>query len=236
MDIDEIETPYLSEEVHLSKITPLRVIWAMFKLTSWQNFAHHPTCSVYKNHYFNLGRIKLCVGCTSLYSMLGGFLIAFFSAYDFFLKNAIILPIVYCAGIIALGLHLLLHPKNKWFKSLFRGVLGLAIGAYISIIVLGPTWWIRLILGLLIPVELVLFTIVRGKRANLELCETCPLHIAEPPCDPMKNTEIKAAKINQMIDSQIDNLKKYTAESKKKKEEEELEVSSEKEIEKYSED
>ena len=46
----------------------------------------------------------------------------------------------------------------------------------------------------------------------------------------------KLRKINQMIDSQIDNLKKYTAESKKKKEEEELEVSSEKEIEKNSED
>lgn len=218
MEYDEIVTPYLSEEVHLSKITPLRVIWEMFKLTAWQNFAHHPTCSVYKNHYFSIGRIKLCVGCTSLYSMLGIFFAMFFSFYDFFTNYPIILPIIYSVGIIAFGFHLLLHPEKKWIKAIFRGILGLGIGAYIAVIILGPTWWIRLILSAFIPIEIIIFAIVRGKRANLELCETCSLHFADPPCDPMKNTELKAAKINYLIDSQIENLKKYSMDTKKNKE------------------
>ncbi|MFW9852084.1 MAG: hypothetical protein ACFFDS_04030 [Candidatus Thorarchaeota archaeon] len=214
MSEEEIETPYLSEEIHLKKITPLRVIWEMFKLTSWQNFAHHPTCSVYKNHYLSIGRIKLCVGCTSLYSMLGVFLIIFFPANNFFRTNVIILPIVYVFGIFTFCLHLLIRPENKWIKVLFRGSLGLGIGAYIAIIVLGPTWWIRLILGILIPIEIALFFIVRGKRANLELCDSCPLHFADPPCDPMKNTEIRAAKINQLIDTQIEGLKRRSIDTK----------------------
>ncbi len=214
MEDAKIESPYLDEEVHLSKYTPLHVIWAMTKVTAWQNFAHHPTCSKYKNHYFDIWGLKLCVGCTSLYSALTIFLIVFFNTKAFFTANVIILPIVYLFGLVALVLHSLIHPSNKWFKSLFRSSLGLGIGAYISIIVLGPTWWLRLILISFIPFEIALFFAIRGKRANLELCEECPLHFADPPCDPMRNTEIKSKKINQLIDSQIEGLKRYRMEKK----------------------
>ncbi len=220
-----IETPYLSEEIQLTKVTPLRVIWAMFKLTSWQNFAHHPTCSVYKNHYFSIGRIKLCVGCTSFYSMIGAALIVFFAANEFFENNPIILPIVYLYGIGGLALHIFFRPKNKWLKAFFRASFGLGIGAYITIIILGPTWWLRLILIGFIPFELALFFIIRGPRANLELCETCALHTADPPCDPMKNTELKSKKLNAMIDKQIEGLQRYK-QTKKEFEQQEEEESS----------
>lgn len=226
-DEEQIETPYLSEEIQLTKVTPLRVIWAMFKLTSWQNFAHHPTCSVYKNHYFSIGRIKLCVGCTSFYSMIGAALIAFFAANTFFRTYPIILPIVYLSGIGVLVLHILIRPENKWLKALFRASFGLGIGAYLAIIILGPTWWLRLILIGFIPFELALFFIIRGKRANLDLCETCSLHTADPPCDPMKNTEIRSKKLNTMIDKQIEGLQKYREIKKEyEKEQEQVEESS----------
>ncbi|MCG3221050.1 MAG: hypothetical protein H7641_06680 [Candidatus Heimdallarchaeota archaeon] len=207
MEDDEIVTPYLSEEITLTKFTPLRTIWEMVRITAWQNFAHHPTCSQYKKHYFSIGKVKLCVGCTSFYSMVIASLIAFFAAYDFFRANAIILPIVYVYGIIAFGMHLLTRPEKKWLKSIFRGSLGLGAGAYIAVIVLGPVWWIRLILLAFIPFEIALFFTVRGKRANLAICDDCPLHTAEPPCDPMKNTEIRINNLNSLIDSQINGLK-----------------------------
>ncbi len=224
---EQIETPYLSEKIYLTKVTPLRVIWAMFKLTSWQNFAHHPTCSVYKNHYFKIGRVKLCVGCTSFYSMIGAALIAFFSANTFFRTYPIILPIVYLYGIAALSLHIFIRPKNKWLKAFFRASFGLGIGAYLSIIILGPTWWIRLILIGFIPFELALFFIIRGKRANLDLCETCSLHTADPPCDPMKNTTIRSKKLNELIDKQINGIKDHMKASKEAKEKHEEEKETE---------
>jgi len=219
---EEIETPYLTEEINLKKVTPFRVIWEMFKITAWQNFTHHPTCSVYKNHYFKIGPVKLCVGCTSFYSMLAAALIAFFSANTFFRTYPIILPIVYLVGIAGMVSHIIIHPKNKWVKSLFRGLLGLGIGSYIAIIVLGPVWWTRLILGLFLPIELALFFIIRGSRANLELCETCVLHTADPPCDPMKNTEIRTNKLNELIDKQIEGIQQYWEHQKELEEQEKL--------------
>ena len=113
MEDDEIITPYLSEEINLNKITPLRTIWEMVRITAWQNFTHHPTCSQYKDHYFRIGKVKLCVGCTSFYSMIVASLIVFFAAYDFFRSNAIILPIVYVYGILAFGMHILTSPQNQ---------------------------------------------------------------------------------------------------------------------------
>ena len=204
---EEIITPYLSEEITLKKFTPLRTIWEMVRITAWQNFTHHPTCSQYKQHYFSIGKVKLCVGCTSFYSMIAASLIVFFVAKDFFTQNAIILPIVYVFGILAFGMHILIRPEKKWLKAIFRGSLGLGGGAYIAVIILGPVWWTRLILIAFIPFEIALFFSVRGKKANLAICETCPLHHADPPCDPMKNTEIRINKLNSMIDSQINGLK-----------------------------
>lgn len=207
MEEEEIITPYLSEEITLKKFTPLRTIWEMVRITAWQNFAHHPTCSQYKQHYFSIGKVKLCVGCTSFYSMIATSLIAFFAAYDFFRQNAIILPIVYVYGLLAFGMHILIRPEKKWLKTLFRASLGLGAGSYIAVIILGPIWWTRLILIAFIPFEIALFFSVRGKKANLAICDTCPLHHAEPPCDPMKNTENRINKLNSMIDSQINGLK-----------------------------
>ncbi|MHA1955120.1 MAG: hypothetical protein ACW96U_14365 [Candidatus Heimdallarchaeaceae archaeon] len=207
MEDEEIITPYLSEEINLTKATPLRAIWEMVRITAWQNFAHHPTCSQYKKHYFSIGKVKLCVGCTSLYSMVVVSLIAFFAAFDFFRANAIILPIVYVYGILAFGVHLLIRPEKKWLKSFFRASLGLGAGAYLAVIILGPVWWIRLILIAFIPFEIALFYTVRGKKANLAICDDCPLHHADPPCDPMKNTEIRINNLNSFIDSQINGLK-----------------------------
>jgi len=207
MTDDEIITPYLSEEINIRKATPLRAIWEMVRITAWQNFAHHPTCSQYKQHYFSIGKIKLCVGCTSFYSMIIASLIAFFAAYDFFRANAIILPIVYVYGILAFGMHLLIRPEKKFLKSFFRASLGLGAGAYLAVIILGPVWWTRLILIIFIPFEIGLFFSVRGKKANLAICDTCPMHQANPPCDPMKNTEIRINKLNSFIDSQIDSLR-----------------------------
>ena len=203
----DIETPYLSEEVELKKITPIHVLIAMSKVTAWQNFTHHPTCSKYRNHYFKIGRIKLCVGCTNLYSGIVIFLILYFSLPSI-KSNPIVLPLVFLYGCAMAIIHALIHPENKWIKSFLRFALGFGLGAYLSIIILGPRWWLRAIFSFILIGGVVLYRIMRGDEANLELCEDCPLHKADPPCDPMKNTDIRIKKINEIIDKRIERIKK----------------------------
>jgi len=207
MSEKEIETPYLSEEVVLKKITPIHVLYAMSKVTAWQNFTHHPTCSRYENHYFKIGKIKLCVGCTNLYSGIALFLILYFSITSIKL-NPIVLPLVFLYGCATAIIHSIIHPENKWFKSFLRFSLGFGLGAYLSIIIISPKWWLRAIFSIIFIGGVSLYRIMRVEKANLELCEECPLHIADPPCDPMKNTDIKVKKINEIVDERIEKIQK----------------------------
>ena len=207
MDKEKIETPYLSEEVQLKKVTPVHVLYAMNKVTAWQNFTHHPTCSRYKNHYFKIGKLKLCVGCTNLYSGITLFLILYFSVPSIKL-NPVVLPLVFLYGCTSAIVHVIIHPEKKWLKSILRFSLGFGLGAYIGIIIIGPKWWLRAIFTIILIGGIFLYRFMRVEEANLELCNDCPLHTADPPCDPMKNTDIKVKKINAIVDEQLEKLKK----------------------------
>ena len=207
MSKEEIETPYLSEEVELKKITPIHVLFAMSKVTAWQNFTHHPTCSRYSNHYFTFGKIKLCMGCTNLYSGIALFLILYFSISSI-KSNPIVLPLIFLYGCTTAIIHAIIHPENKWLRSFLRFSLGFGLGAYLSIIIIGPRWWLRAIFSIIFIGGVSLYRIMRGNDANLELCDECPLHRADPPCDPKKNTDIKIKKINAIVDGRIEKIKK----------------------------
>ena len=207
MEEEEIETPYLSEEVQLKKITPVHVLWAMSKVTAWQNFTHHPTCSRYKSHYIKIGKIKLCLGCTNMYAGIALFLILYFSIPSI-KANPIVLPLVFLYGCTVAIIHGIIHPEKKWIRSFMRFSLGFGLGAYISIIIIGPRWWLRAIFSIILIGGVSLYRFVRGENANLELCDECPLHVADPPCDPMKNTDIRAKKINDIVDEQLEKLQK----------------------------
>lgn len=218
---EKIVSPYLDNEVHVKKINPFHIYWELLKISAWKNFAHHPTCSVYKNHYFSIGRIKLCVGCTSLYSALLLELIFYFTFKEFFVKNIVIVTIVGLVGFSAAILQYLIKPENKWIKSFFRAVLGIGIGSYLIILFETPKFWLQLILGLILIASGALYSFMRGK-ANIQYCDTCPLHNAEPYCDPFENTRIKAEKINKIVDEQIKIIQEKKAEKWRIKQEEKI--------------
>jgi len=213
---EEISTPYLSNEVELAKSGPVYIFLQLMKVTAWRRFAHHPTCSVYKNHYYKIGKICLCVGCTSLYSSIIISLIFFLSFMNFFRLNPNYLAFTFVIGILGPFIHFAIRPKNKWLKTLFRVLAGLALGAYMGLIVLLGLkyWWLQIIMLLFIVAGFSLYGWMRGKRANLRYCETCPLHYAEPPCLPERNTRIKIKKINDFVAKQ---LKEKKAKNEQKK-------------------
>ena len=205
---EEISTPYLSEEVVLNKSGPLYIYWQLVKITAWRNFAHHPTCSVYKDHYYTIGRLKLCVGCTSLYSSIIISMVLFFSFMNFWNFHPYILAFTFIIGILGPFVHFALRPKNKWIKTLFRVSAGIALGAYIGLGILTATWWLILIMFSFIISGFSLYGLMRGKRSNLQYCDSCRLHNANPPCIPHRNTNIKIKKINDFVALKLEEKKK----------------------------
>ena len=76
---EKIFSPYMTEEVPLKKRTPFHAQLAIFRLKSWKMLAHHPTCSRYSDHYFRVGKISFCVGCSMIYSAVILYAILFFA-------------------------------------------------------------------------------------------------------------------------------------------------------------
>ncbi|MHA1866738.1 MAG: hypothetical protein ACTSXD_01585 [Candidatus Heimdallarchaeaceae archaeon] len=214
----EIESPYLDDEIHLKKLSPLHVYWELIKISAWKNFAHHPTCSVYKNHYFNIGGLKLCVGCTSLYSALFFEMILYFIFRDIASNYIIYITITGLIGFSSAVIQYYTKPENKWIKAIFRFILGLGIGSYLVIVLITPKWWLKLILASILILSGSLYSIMRGK-ANIQYCDICPLHNSEPYCDPFENTRIKAEKINKLVDEQIRIIQEKKAEKWRMKQE-----------------
>jgi hypothetical protein len=205
---EEIITPYLTEEVSLSKNTPFHVFKEIMKITAWRRFAHHPTCSQYKNHYFSFGAVKLCVGCTSLYSSIIIFFFIYGFAYTFFRRFPIILAATFVFGSVTAIVHFLIKPDNKWFKSLFRIFAGFGIGSFVGLIIFLRVWWLQTILSFMLIGGYTLYGIMRGVGHNLEDCKSCPLHTAEIPCNPRKNTQIRIRKLNELIARNLEEEKR----------------------------
>lgn len=200
---EKIITPYLSEEVNLSKNTPFHVFWEIMKITAWRRFAHHPTCSQYKNHYFSFGKLKLCVGCTSLYSSIIIFFIIYGVEYSFFREFPIILAATFIIGPSSAIFHFIFRPKNKWIKALLRILAGFGIGSFVGLIIFLRIWWLQFILAFLLAGGYLLYGLMRGSGNNLKYCSDCPLHTAEPACNPNRNTNIKITKINAIIKREL---------------------------------
>ncbi len=214
---EEIITPYLSEDVTLSKNTPFHVFKEIMKITAWRRFAHHPTCSQYKNHYFSFGALKLCVGCTSLYSSIIIFFFIYSFSYSFFRKFPIILAATFIFGTATAIFHFLIKPEDKWLKTLLRIFAGFGIGSFVGLIIFLRTWWLQLILSLMLAGGYLLYGIMRGVGHNLEDCNNCPLHTAENACDPRKNTQIRIRKINELLVKNLEEERKIRERGVKRK-------------------
>ncbi len=201
--IEEIESPYLNDEINLSRTTPFHVFIEVMKVTAWKRFAHHPTCSQYKNHYYSIGKLKLCVGCTSLYSSIILSLIIYMTIPSIFKTIPLILGILFLYGCFSALIHFVVRPSTKLMKTIFRSSAGIGLGAYLALIFYLRLWWLQIILFLLLLAGFVVYGLIRGKGHNQKKCCTCPLHTAEIPCNPVKNTNIKVRKLNELVASQL---------------------------------
>ena len=209
---EDVQSPYMSEDVELAKKTPFHAMWAIFKIRAWKIFGHHPACSRYENHYFKIGSFIFCIGCTSIYSAILLYLILFFSVPSVFRYNIYVISILPFAGFGLAVIHLFLHFKNKWIKAFFRFTAGFGIGAYGAIIiaVFKYYWWLSLILAALLIAGNQLYGMSRGRNRNRNECIDCPLASSNPPCEPIRNTNIRIRKVHAIIDEELERVQKQS--------------------------
>jgi hypothetical protein len=217
---EEIISPYLSEEVVLKNRTPFHAQLEIFKIRSWRYLAHHPVCSRYKNHYFKLGQVHLCIGCTMLYSSFLIYLILYLAIPSVFRFNVWVTSILPFAGYGLAIIHKLFNVKNKWIKAVFRFVAGFGIAAYcalmIQILFIPKRWWLALVLALLLMMGNQLYGISRGPNANRKKCVECPLRLQDvPKCNPDKNTNIKVRKIYAIVEEELEKARAKAKQSTK---------------------
>jgi len=204
---DEIQSPYLSEEVLLKKRTPFQAQMAIFKLRSWKFLAHHPMCSEYEDHFFRVGEVAFCIGCSMIHSAIALYTVLFFALPSVFRYNYWVTASLPFAGFGIAIIHKLIHLKNKWLKAFSRFVAGFGIGAYFALIIqtffVPKKWWLGLILLVLLFLGNQLYGISRGPMANRKKCQTCPLG-QEGLCDPERNTNIRVRKVYAIIEEELE--------------------------------
>ncbi len=216
---EEVISPYLSEDVELKKKTPFHAMWMIFKIRAWRTLGHHPACSRYENHYFKIGSFIFCIGCASIYSAILLYLILFFAVPSVFRYNIYVISIIPFAGFALAISHIFLKPKNKWLKSIFRFSAGFGIGAFGAIIiaVFKYYWWLSIILSVLVLTGNQLYGMSRGRDANRKECIDCPLAHSDPPCEPIRNTNIRIRKVHEIIDDELQMIQKSDLEKNNKK-------------------
>lgn len=100
------------------------------ELCKLSSLAHHPDCKCFDNHLIRIGRLALCLGCTSLSIglCLGSTIINLAAAF-----HPIAIVRVGCLGHVLAGLICFAptlvqpHWQKKWFKIVARCMLGVAI-------------------------------------------------------------------------------------------------------------
>lgn len=203
-----IITPYLSEEINLKKKTPFHVQWEIFKVRSWKFLAHHPVCSQYKKHYFKIGSMYFCIGCTMIYSAILTYLLLFLIFPEVFRYNVNVIASIPFAGFGLSIIHILLKIKNKWLKAISRFSAGFGIGAYGALIIatffLPEKWWLGFILIALLLLGNQSYGLGRGSNANRKICKICPLSEGKPPCNPEINTNIKVRKLYAIVEEEME--------------------------------
>ncbi len=139
---------------------------------SWRfKFAHHPICTNYRTHFWKVGGLYLCQGCSLVYS---SFLITLLFLIIF---HVILLPAQYLIVGMSLLVSILLIEKYnanlRFIKRLARVGTGLGLGISFSAFLLYPDLFIKLG-GLFVSLAgFYLFNYIRRTKEKEDKCQTC---------------------------------------------------------------
>ena len=170
----------------------LNIIKIMFKWSTIRVIlAHHPYCDPFKEHTFNIGKLRLCRGCWLSYPpMYATILIYLFwpQARVFMLAEAVWIMdnlwwFVIGFGILALVGRLLGH-YSRFIKDLSKFGRG-AWAGFLVVVIITQHWGFKIGAGLIIIGGMTYLSLNRGKDMD-RICDECEWRANYDACPGMK--------------------------------------------------
>lgn len=147
--------------------------------------SHHPDCVYFKDHYFSVKGVKLCVGCftaypTFLFVFLSGYFFKVFSFLSF--RTSLIVSLLLVLPYVIYRFERFHHSKkfNVLAKASFAVAFAILFNALLNAPV--PSWYSWLLIILIGGLVNSVFNALRAFKME-KVCKSCPMYSEFPRCD-----------------------------------------------------
>lgn len=148
--------------------------------------SHHPSCELFDEHVYKIGKRRFCVGCFTLYPTLIIMLLTFGFLQ---ITNALILTYLIFIGLglqASILLNLFGLTKKKWVKILSKVILGVSFACLLYGVFLLPLFPL-LKIAFLFAVSSFIGSISLYRIKSLEkACKECDSNMDHDNCDGFK--------------------------------------------------
>ena len=176
--------------------------------------SHHPSCVYFKDHYFSVRGVKLCIGCftaypTFLFVFLLGYFFKIFSFLSFRTSLAVSVFLLVPYMIYRFDRFHGSRKFNVFAKASFGASFAILFNAFLNAPV--PSWYSWL---LIILIGGLVNSIVNALRVlKMEkVCKSCPMYSAFPRCDGFIDIIEKLERDGFLKPKKIDNTEGKTQE------------------------
>lgn len=148
--------------------------------------SHHPNCTAFSNHVYNLGRYKLCIGCFTYYPTVVVTILFILTFFNLTLTNISVMFILSFMFFIPIVLNILGLTNHKVLKILTKISIGIGAGMLIVSTVLLPIF-LFIKISILIQIHFITGAIayIRAKHVK-ERCLECEFEGNWDHCPAMK--------------------------------------------------
>jgi hypothetical protein len=154
-------------------------------------FSHHPDCEPYSNDVINLGKVRLCRGCTIAYGIAGLLILMYLWIPDMRSLISDVDPTLIIGFGVFLGLFQVMRAIVRKMGAFMKSIVKLALGMGIALIIVGifqldlgfqGTFWTIFLLFILYGLFGLVLRLFYMKRT----CEECESHSDWNSCDGMR--------------------------------------------------
>ena len=144
--------------------------------------SHHPMCGNFSDHYFKIGSVNLCKGCSTVYpsALISATFLLYFqvTSFSMLFYGCIILLIIDCYRFAL--------PRREYLGAFFNLILGISLSMTVVSFLYVPS---DIFLPWLVFVLVVasLFVFLKGMRVY-SACKACPNFVKFPECAVVDHT------------------------------------------------
>lgn len=156
--------------------------------------AHHPMCQYYIDHYFKIGKLKICIGCVITIPTFS-LILAYHFVYNIWMLIPyhlfwyVIITLIVFLVLYHIGLHMGLENKVKFLKIVSKVIMGVLLGLAVIYVLSIPmkSYFLNLLFALIV------FSLINGAYSSIRnfkiyrTCSRCSQFKEFPLCDGFRD-------------------------------------------------